>query len=161
MSKFVLLISLFAGLTVSAETVYLAAQYSVPVTNEEDFALNTFTLENYKVDVISKTEAVMSFDLPADMTGVANQTLKFKLKSKLQDNTKILTSTNGKAICKGPWINMQCDFVFKKIATDEAQLKRIVSEKLPADQAAARLKILREFSNDPIGVAKITAHVTP
>ncbi len=149
------LITIFITNVVSAETLILNAQYSIPVTSNEELAVNTFDLANYQVNIESDSQALMSFDLPEDMTGVRGQKLKFALKGKLADGTKILSSRNGKAICKGLWVNMECSFVFKNINTNERELKKIVKAKMPAHELEMRLKLLKSFSNDPIGVAKV------
>lgn len=143
---------------VQADVLNLKAEYSIPVTNQADFALNKFLVTEYQIDVRSPVDATLTFTLPEDMVGRPDQKMTFKTSAVLEDNTKILTGSSGTAICKGKWIEAQCTFVFKKVKVNQLKLKDILDQKLSPEESQRQLQLVLRFSNDPIGVTRIIAN---
>lgn len=156
----VLAFSLMAS-AVSAEIIDLQATYSVPTLNADELEVNSFELKNYQVETFADGGAVMRFEMPADMVGTSGQKMELKLVGKTSATTKILSSPAAKAVCEGPWINMQCSIGFLKLKMDKSSLADELAVKYPETEAQARYNLLMRFNNDPIGTVKVVKPSAP
>jgi hypothetical protein len=152
------LAAFFLSLLSQADVLNLKAEYSIPVTNPADFAINKFLISEYQIEVRSPVDATLTLTLPEDMVGRSDQKMTFKTTSILEDNTKILNGSSGTAVCKGKWIEAQCTFVFKKVKVNQNKLKEILDQKLSPEESQRQLQLVLRFSNDPIGVSKIISN---
>lgn len=149
-----LTLSLWASLA-AAEIIDLQATYSVPTLNAEELAVNSFELKNYQVETFVDGGAVMRFEMPGDMVGTAGQKHELKLVGKTSVSTKILSSSSAKAVCEGPWVNMQCSIGFLKLKMDKSLLANELAVKYSEAEAQQRYNLLMRFNNDPIGTVKV------
>ncbi len=140
-----------------ADVILLNAEYSVPTLIADELKVNTFTLENYQVETFPDGTATMKFKLPKTMVGHDQHKFDLQLVGLSEDSTKILSSPNAKAVCKGPWINMNCSIAFTKLSLDKKELKQVLLQNFGADEANVRLKLLFKFNTDPIGTVKVFA----
>lgn len=150
-----ILFSLFS--LAHADVILLNAEYSVPTLISDELKVNTFTLENYQVETFPDGNATMKFKLPKTMVGHDQHKFELKLVGLAEDSTKILSSPSAKAVCKGPWINMNCSIAFTKLSLDKKVLKQVLQQNFEADEANVRLKLLSKFNTDPIGTVKVFA----
>jgi hypothetical protein len=145
----------------AAEIIDLQATYSVPTLNTEELTMNSFELKNYQVETFADGGAVMRFEMPADMVGADGQKHELKLVGKTSATTKILSSPSAKAVCEGPWINMQCSIGFLKLKMDKNSLADELAVKYPEAEAQQRYNLLMRFNNDPIGTVKVVKPSAP
>lgn len=138
-----------------SEVLNLKAEYAIPVKNATDFQLNKFTLSNYVIDIKSPTDVSLYFAFPEDMVGRTDQQFAFKLTSVLENETKVLTGPQGKAVCKGKWIQAECTIILKKVRINEKKLKEILNQKYGPSESDRQFQLLKDFGNDPIGASKI------
>lgn len=145
----------------TAEILDLQATYSVPTANAEELTVNSFELKNYQVETFADGGAVMRFEMPADMVGSTGQKHELKLVGKTSATTKILSSSSAKAVCEGPWINMQCSIGFLKLKMDKNSLADELAIKYSEAEAQQRYNLLMRFNNDPIGTVKVVKPIAP
>lgn len=158
MKKRILLATFFSAISFAhADVIMLNAEYSVPTLIADELKVNTFSLENYQVETFPDGNALMRFKLPKTMVGHDQHKFELKLVGLSEDSTKILSSPNAKAVCKGPWINMNCSIAFTKLSIDKKELKQALQQNFAADEANVRLKLLSKFNTDPIGTVKVFA----
>jgi hypothetical protein len=138
-----------------ADVIMLNAEYSVPTLIANELKVNTFALQNYQVETFPDGNAVMKFKLPKTMVGHDQHKFELKLVGISENSTKILSSPNAKAVCQGPWVNMNCSIAFTKLALDKKELKQVLQQDFGADEANVRLKLLIKFNTDPIGTVKV------
>ena len=155
MKKIIFILATLGFSLSQAEIFNLKAEYSVPVPSAADFDLNKFLISDYQIEVRSTADATLTFTLPEDMVGRSDQKMVFLSTAILEDSTKILKGPSGTAVCKGPWTQAQCTFVFRKVKIDEAHLKDVLKLKLNPQDANRQLHLIQRFGNDPIGVSKI------
>lgn len=139
----------------AAEIIDLQATYSVPTTSVEELTVNSFELKNYQVETFTDGGAVMRFEMPADMVGFSGQKMELKLVGKTSATTKILSSSSAKAVCEGPWKDMQCSIGFLKLKIDKGSLANELAAKYSEVEAQKRYDLLMKFNNDPIGTVKV------
>ena len=158
MKKQILLVAFFSAISLAhADVILLNAEYSVPTLIADELKMNTFSLENYQVETFPDGNALMRFKLPKTMVGHDQHKFELKLVGVSEDSTKILSSPSAKAVCKGPWINMNCSIAFTKLSIDKKELKQALQQNFNADEANVRLKLLSKFNTDPIGTVKVFA----
>lgn len=147
-----LFLILFFPIISLAEIIPLQAEYMVPTNSKEEMNLNTFQLKNYQVETFADNKAIMQFELPKNMTGKSGTTYYLELVGKIND-TKVLSGSQAKATCDGPWKNMKCSLSFEQIDFDRTALLDILKKEDNLDVAQRKMQILERFSTDPIGVA--------
>lgn len=150
------IVFLLTGPMVSAEILDLQATYSVPTANAEELTVNSFELKNYQVETFADGGAVMRFEMPSEMVGFSGQKVELKLVGKTSTTTKVLSSAQAKAVCEGPWKDMQCSIGFLKLKMDKNLLADELAAKYPNAEAQTRYDLLMKFNNDPIGTVKVT-----
>ncbi len=141
-----------------SEILNLKANYFIPVKNESDLNFNSFSLENYEVELFDDGQAQMRFELPQDVTGEIGYFYVLDLKKKSSPTTKLLVGQKAKALCDGPWTQMKCTIQFDPFKINSSNLKTILNEQLSPSDALTKFKILSEFSSDPIGLAEIISN---
>lgn len=152
-----ILLSLLFPMMAFAEVIPLTAQYSIPTTTAEEQSVNTFELKNYQVETFADGSAVMQFELPKAMVGYEGQSYHLSLVGKVNDKVKVLSGSNAKAVCEGPWRNMQCSLMFDFLYIDTENLLATLQQEFPENEVRPRYEMLMRFGTDPIGLAIIKA----
>ncbi|NOT80408.1 MAG: hypothetical protein HOP07_15545 [Bacteriovoracaceae bacterium] len=144
--KFYLLF-LFCSLIFSS--LIFGATYEVP-TNENLKQYAKFELKNFRKKA-NNNSLTLKYHLPELLVGNSSRII---LKGELKpiDEVIILTGENAKAECVGAYESMNCSIVYNDLVIDEASaLKAIQSISRSPEEFSARLKIMRDFSTDPVG----------
>lgn len=133
-----------------AAVLNLKATYSIPIVAAESSELNKFELNNYSV-LTDENKEQIEFELPSEMTGMPDQKILLKMIGKTGPTTRVLSGVKGKAVCNGPWAEMQCSIAFKDVKFDLKKLKKIISQQAPSQDSEQKMIMLARFAADPIG----------
>lgn len=128
-----------------------AATYSVPVEeslkNYAHFELEDFNIAEYEGAVTVK------YKIPALLTGV-DQVVEFGGKIDPKAETNILTGSNGVLNCtRELQEKYECKVQFKNLQFDHENAVLLINEASSSNsEFRSRLKVMKSFSSDPVGV---------
>ena len=137
----------------------LCAQYSVwlPAQMTGELPFNEFAIDSYRIDRRNEGRERMIFELPLDLTGGLRKKIILTVHEHKGDVRRLL-GARGRALCKGPWTQMRCDFRFTNLALSSAQNSNYLVRKYsPSSRREALIQIAARFGGDPIGVAAVGA----
>lgn len=136
----------------------LRAEYRLPLSEADVPELseyNSFSLVDYRIDRRIAGSERMAFDLPLVLTGGESLPVILQVVSQ-EGSLRRLAGPLGEAICQGPWVSMECQFVFVGLNLDPAKVDAFVdSMPVGSGERESLRRLARQFSGDPIGVARV------
>jgi hypothetical protein len=152
-----ILIAIWVAQFSFADELNLKGMYTVPTDDKELISSSSFSVNDYKIINPSSVNPIMQFSLPLELTGNLNK-LEFRRirVNDAKDKSSFFISDSGSALCYGQWKKMKCFFKFNDLSLNPTKAETILAQNFTDTSLDGRIKIMRSFGGEPIGILEIS-----